>query len=255
MGGDRYRIQRSHASCAQREKERRDQSAQSDRCCPDTNHPAQDETVREGTGGVRRTPARHREEEMARVNNGEPAGDVEDWADENKAQRARSRARDLGGPADATRRTLDTASAAAAKTDRDEEHERKRPSTHFGSGCRVRSAASRYSSRGRKMKRASGWLRRGGLSWHGVRSVGDSREPPELAATASFRLGVLLLIFYERVLAYDDALQSIPIQFCRADKRFPKAAGEARVGYDARSNSRRPWGRGRQERTRPRSRG
>lgn len=105
------------------------------------------------------------------------------------------------------------------------------------------------------MKRASGWLRRGGLSWHGVRSVGDSREPPELAATASFRLGVLLLISYERVLAYDDALQSIPIQFCRADKRFPKAAGEARVGYDARSNSRRPWGRGRQERTRPRSRG
>lgn len=130
---------------------------------------------------------------MARVSSGEPAGDVEDWADENKARRARSRARDLGGPADATRRTLDTASAAAAKTDRDEEHERKRPSTHFGSGCRVRSAASRYSSRGRKMKRASGWLRRGGLSWHGVRPAGDNREPPELASTASFRLGVLCL--------------------------------------------------------------
>lgn len=38
---------------------------------------------------------------MARVSSGEPAGDVEDWVDENKARRARSRARDLGD-----RRTL-----------------------------------------------------------------------------------------------------------------------------------------------------
>ncbi len=89
-----------------------------------------------------------------------------------------------------------------------------KPSMHFGYGCRVRPAASRYASRGRKMKRASGWLRRGGLSWHGVRPVGDSREPPEIPSTASFGLGLSagctlssLLIAHVRVLAYDDALQ------------------------------------------------